>query len=41
MVFAMMATAASAATYLYIGDAASNEIFIYALDPKTGAQLTR
>lgn len=37
MVFAMMATAASAATYLYVGNAASNEIFIYALDPKTGA----
>jgi 6-phosphogluconolactonase len=36
MVFAMTASAASAATYLYVGNAASNEIFIYSLDPKTG-----
>ncbi len=34
--FAMMATAASAATYLYVGNAGSNEIFIFSLDPKTG-----
>ena len=35
-VFAMSASAAGAATYLYVGNAASNEIFIYSLDPKTG-----
>jgi len=35
-VMAMMATAASAATYLYVGNAGSNEIFIYALDQKSG-----
>jgi|GEM_PF-2207991 len=34
--FAMMANAASAATYLYVGNAASNEIFVFSLDPKTG-----
>lgn len=33
----MTATAASAATYLYVGNAGSNEIFIYSLDPKSGA----
>ena len=31
-----MATAASAATYMYVGNAASNEIFVFSLDPKTG-----
>jgi 6-phosphogluconolactonase len=36
MVFAMIASAASAATYLYVGNAASNEIFVYSLDPKSG-----
>ena len=36
MVLAMTATAASAATYLYVGNAASNEILTYALDPRTG-----
>jgi 6-phosphogluconolactonase len=36
----MMTTAASAATYLYVGNAGSNEIFIYSLDGKTG-ELTR
>src|SRR5438105_4734379 len=35
-VMSMMATAASAATYLYVGNAGSNEIFVYALDPKSG-----
>src|SRR5262249_31753194 len=35
-VMSMMATAANAATYLYVGNAASNEIFIYSLDPKLG-----
>src|ERR1043166_930536 len=34
--FAMMATAASAATYMYVGNAASNEIFVFSLDGKTG-----
>ena len=34
--FAMTAPAASAATYLYVGNAASNEIVVHALDPKTG-----
>ena len=33
--FAMTAPA-SAATYLYVGNAASNEIVVHALDPKTG-----
>jgi len=35
-VMSMMATAASAATYLYVGNAGSNEIFIYSLDGKSG-----
>jgi 6-phosphogluconolactonase len=35
-VMSMMATAASAATYLYVGNAGSNEIFTYSLDPKSG-----
>jgi len=39
-VMAMTATAASAATYLYVGNAASNEIFIYSLDAKTGELTT-
>lgn len=34
--FAVMATAASAATYMYVGNAGSNEIVTLALDPKTG-----
>ena len=34
--FTMTATAASAATYMYVGNAASNEIVVLALDPKTG-----
>jgi 6-phosphogluconolactonase len=34
--FAVMATAASAATYMYVGNAASNEIVTLTLDPKTG-----
>lgn len=34
--FAVTATAASAATYMYVGNAASNEIFVFSLDPKTG-----
>jgi 6-phosphogluconolactonase len=36
IVFAMTATAASAATYMYVGNAASNEIVTFTLDPKTG-----
>lgn len=35
-VFAMIASAASAATYLYVGNAGSNEIVTFSLDPKTG-----
>jgi 6-phosphogluconolactonase len=34
--FAVTATAASAATYMYVGNAGSNEIFTYSLDGKTG-----
>ena len=34
--FAVTATAASAATYMYVGNAASNEIVTLTLDPKTG-----
>ena len=34
--FAMTASAAGAATYVYVGNAASNEILQYSLDPKTG-----
>ena len=34
--FTMTATAAGAATYMYVGNAASNEIVVLALDPKTG-----
>jgi 6-phosphogluconolactonase len=34
--FAMTATAANAATYVYVGNAASSEIFVFSLDPKTG-----
>jgi 6-phosphogluconolactonase len=36
MVFAMMASAASAATYMYVGNAATNEIVVLSLDPKSG-----
>ncbi len=36
MVFAMIASAASAATYMYIGNAGTNEIVVLALDQKTG-----
>ena len=34
--FAVMATAASAATYMYVGNAGSSEIVTLTLDPKTG-----
>jgi 6-phosphogluconolactonase len=34
--FAVMATPASAATYMYVGNAGSNEIVTLTLDPKTG-----
>ena len=34
--FAVTATTASAATYMYVGNAASNEIVTLTLDPKTG-----
>ena len=36
MVFAMIASAASAATYMYVGNAGANEIVVLSLDPKTG-----
>src|SRR5262245_56292033 len=36
MVFAMIASAASAATYMYVGNAGSSEIVVLSLDPKTG-----
>jgi 6-phosphogluconolactonase len=36
MVFVMIASAASAATYMYVGNAGSSEIVVLALDPKTG-----
>jgi 6-phosphogluconolactonase len=36
MVFVMIASAASAATYMYVGNAGSSEIVVLSLDPKTG-----
>jgi 6-phosphogluconolactonase len=36
MVFAMIASAASAATYMYVGNAGTNEIVVLSLDPKNG-----
>ena len=32
----MTASAAKATTYMYVGNAASNEIFVFSLDPKSG-----
>jgi len=36
MVFAMIASAASAATYMYVGNSGSSEIVVLSLDPKSG-----
>jgi len=36
MAFALMGTAATAATYVYVGNAGNSEITVLALDPKTG-----